>query len=461
MSDKRQNNQLQMVLAFTGEGRSEAPKARRGGTESFTVKRRTESPAIEEQVMEEVCERENCLQALKRVKSNKGSPGIDGMRVEELSGHLREHWPAIRGQLLNGTYKPQPVKRVEIPKPDGGVRQLGIPTVLDRMVQQAVMQVLQRRWDPEFSEHSHGFRPGRSAHQAVAKAQRYVAEGRRWVVDLDLEKFFDRVNHDKLMAAVARRVADTRVLKLVRAFLTAGVMENGLVGSVEEGTPQGGPLSPLLSNLVLDELDRELERRKHCFVRYADDCNIYVSSQRAGERVKRSITGFITRRLKLKVNEQKSAVARSAERKFLGFSFTNAREPKRRIASKAVVRFKQKVRELTGRTRGISLERMMKELAIYLQGWRGYFGFCQTPSVLQALDQWIRRRLRSVIWKQWKRGRLRFRRLCERGVSKTLAAQTAGSSHGPFRIANSPAMNSAFPIAYFDSLGLPRLFAGA
>ena len=461
MSDKRQNNQLQMVLAFTGEGRSEAPKARRGGTESFTVKRRTESPAIEEQVMEEVCERENCLQALKRVKSNKGSPGIDGMRVEELSGHLREHWPAIRGQLLNGTYKPQPVKRVEIPKPDGGVRQLGIPTVLDRMVQQAVMQVLQRRWDPEFSEHSHGFRPGRSAHQAVAKAQRYVAEGRRWVVDLDLEKFFDRVNHDKLMAAVARRVADTRVLKLVRAFLTAGVMENGLVGSVEEGTPQGGPLSPLLSNLVLDELDRELERRKHCFVRYADDCNIYVSSQRAGERVKRSITGFITRRLKLKVNEQKSAVARSAERKFLGFSFTNAREPKRRIASKAVVRFKQKVRELTGRTRGISLERMMKELAIYLQGWRGYFGFCQTPSVLQALDQWIRRRLRSVIWKQWKRGRLRFRKLCERGVSKTLAAQTAGSSHGPFRIANSPAMNSAFPIAYFDSLGLPRLFAGA
>ena len=432
------------------------------GTETLTAKRMNESPAnSDKQLMEAVCERENCLRALKRVKSNKGSPGIDGMTVKELPGYLKEHWPAIREQLLLGTYKPQPVKRVAIPKPDGGgVRNLGIPTVLDRMVQQAVQQVLQSRWDAEFSEHSYGFRPGRSAHQAVAKAQQYVAEGCRWVVDLDLEKFFDRVNHDKLMASIARRVADKRMLKLIRAFLTAGVMENGLVGPVDEGTPQGGPLSPLLSNLVLDELDRELERRGLSFCRYADDCNIYVRSQRAGERVKRSITGFIERCLKLKVNEQKSAVARPVERKFLGFSLTNAPEPKRCIAAKAVARFKQKVRNLTGRTRGISIKQMTRELSSYLRGWKGYFGFCETPSVLRNLDRWIRRRLRSVIWRQWKRGRRRYEQLCAHGVKKVLAAQTAGSSHGPWRIAKSPAVHVAFPVSYFDSLGLPRLFAG-
>jgi RNA-directed DNA polymerase len=459
MGIKRQNNQLR--LAFGEETRSEAPQASGEGSETHTAKRTIESPARNnERLMEEVCGRENCLQALKRVKSNKGSPGIDGMTVDDLSAYLKEHWPAIREQLLAGTYKPHPVKRVEIPKPDGGVRQLGIPTVLDRMVQQAVMQILQGRWDAEFSEHSYGFRPGLSAHQAVSKAQKYIAEGRRWVVDLDLEKFFDRVNHDKLMASIARRVADKRMLKLIRAFLTAGVMENGLVGPVDEGTPQGGPLSPLLSNLVLDELDRELERRKHCFVRYADDCNIYVGSRRAGERVKRSITGFITRRLKLKVNEQKSAVARPVDRKFLGFSFT-LREAKRRIAVKAIVRFKQKVRELTSRTRGISMEQMAKELASYLRGWKGYFGFCQTPSVLERLDQWIRHRLRSIIWKQWKRGKVRFRKLSDHGIGRHLAAQTAGSPCGPWRIANSPALNIAFPITYFDSLGLPRLFDGS
>jgi len=272
MNDKRQKNQLQMALAFTGEGRSEAPRAPREGTESCTANCETESPAGEEQRMEEVCGRENCQRALRRVKANKGSAGIDGMKVSELPGYLKQHWPALREQLLSGTYQPQPVRRVEIAKPDGGVRKLGIPTVLDRFVQQAVMQVLQRRWDPTFSEHSHGFRPQRSAHQAVAKAQQYIADGNRWVVDLDLEKFFDRVNHDKLMAAIARRASDKRMLKLIRAFLESGVMENGLVSPVAEGTPQGGPLSPLLSNLVLDELDRELERRQHRFVRYADDC---------------------------------------------------------------------------------------------------------------------------------------------------------------------------------------------
>src|SRR5664280_765320 len=458
MGDKRQKNQLQMVLAFTAEGRSEAPMARREGTESLTAKRACESPAIPEQVMEEVCERGNLKRALRRVKSNKGSPGIDGMTVGELPGYLKQHWPAIREQLLSGSYKPQPVRRVEIPKPDGGMRKLGIPTVLDRFIQQAVMQILQSKWDGTFSEHSHGFRPGRSAHQAVAKAQQYVRAGRRWVVDLDLERSFDRVNHDRLMKSIALRIADPRMLRLMGAVLKAGVMENGLVSPVDEGTPQGGPLSPLLSNLVLDELDRELERRKHCFVRYADDCNIYVRSRRAGERVKRSITVFITRRLKLKVNEQKSAVARPAERKFLGFSFTGAKEPKRRIAPKALVRFKQKVRELTGRTRGISIERMTKELASYLRGWKSYFGFSQTPSVFRNLDPWIRRRLRSMIWKQWKRGKVRFAKLCALGVSKDLAAKTAGSVHGPWHIANSPALSYALPNAYFDALGVPRLF---
>jgi RNA-directed DNA polymerase len=340
------------------------------------------------------------------------------------------------------------------------VRKLGIPTVLDRFIQQAVMQVLQRRWDRTFSDHSYGFRPGHSAHQAVEAAQQYIAAGYRWVVDLDLEKFFDRVNHDKLMAKIAERVSDKRLLKLIRAFLRAGVMEGGLVSPVDEGTPQGGPLSPLLSNIVLDEFDRELERRGLRFARYADDCNVYVRSRRAGERVMKSITRFITTKLGLKVNEQKSAVARPWERKFLGFSFTAGREPKRRIAPKAIGRFKERVRELTSRTRGVSIERMAEELAQYLRGWIGYFGRCQTPSVLEDLGKWFRRRLRSAIWKQWKRGSVRFAELRKRGVGQQLAAQTAGSAHGPWRLADSPGLHFALPNAYFDSLGIPRLTGG-
>jgi len=455
MSDKRQKNQL--VLAFTDESRSEAPRVSGEGTESLAAKRGTESPAIGEQLMEEVCERENCKQALARVKANKGSAGVDGMTVQQLPEHLKQYWPAIREQLLSGTYGPQPVKRVEIPKPDGGVRKLGIPTVLDRFIQQAAMQVLQRKWDRTFSDHSYGFRPGRSAHQAVEAAQQFIAAGYRWVVDLDLEKFFDRVNHDKLMAKIAERVSDKRLLQLIREFLRAGVMEGGLVGPVDEGTPQGGPLSPLLSNIVLDEFDRELERRGLRFARYADDSNIYVRSRRAGERVMESITRFVTMQLKLTVNQQKSAVARPWERKFLGFSFTVNREPKRRIAPKAVLRFKERVRELTRRTRGVSTERMAEELARYLRGWLGYFGKCQTPSVLENLEKWFRRRLRSAIWKQWKRGSVRFAELRKRDVGKDLAAQTAGSAHGPWRLADSPALHLALPNVYFDSLGIPRL----
>ena len=290
--------------------------------------------------MEEVCERDNLKEALRRVKANKGSAGVDGMTIGAITDHLKQHWPAIRDRLLNGTYEPKPVRRVEIPKPDGGVRKLGIPTVLDRFIQQAVLQVLQRRWDRTFSRHSYGFRPGRSAHHAVAQAQQYIADGYGWVVDLDLEKFFDRVNHDKLMGRIAQRVDDSRLLKLIRAFLNAGVMENGLVSPSVEGTPQGGPLSPLLSNLVLDDLDRELERRGHRFVRYADDSNIYVRSERAGHRVMDRVTRFITTQLKLTVNESKSAVARPQDRKFLGFSFTAGPEVKRTIAPKALDRFK-------------------------------------------------------------------------------------------------------------------------
>ena len=456
MSGKRQKIR-QLQLAFMSESRGEAPMADRQGTEPPAAKRTSESPAGTEILMEAVCSRENLWKAVKQVQANKGSAGIDGMTVKQLPVYLAQHWPALRDQLLQGTYQPQPVKRVQIPKPDGGVRKLGIPTVVDRFIQQAVMQVLQGQWDSTFSPHSYGFRPRRSAHQAVAAAQQHIADGCRWVVDIDLEKFFDRVNHDRLMAAVAKRVHDKRVLRLIRAFLNAGVMENGLVSPTDEGTPQGGPLSPLLSNLVLDELDRELANRGHRFVRYADDCNIYVRSERAGQRVMEGLRTFITRKLKLKVNEAKSAVARPWERKFLGFTFTANRQPKRRIAPKALARFQQKVRELTRRTRGINAGKMVEQLATYLRGWGGYFGFCQTPSVLEGLNSWVRRRLRSFQWKQWKRGKRRFAELRKRGVGQYAAAVTTGAPHGPWRISRCPALQHAMPDAFWTELGLPTL----
>jgi RNA-directed DNA polymerase len=449
---------IQTELNFSSTSAGEALEAGREETESLSTVNDPESPASTNRLMEEVCERENLKEALRRVKANKGSAGVDGMTVGGITDYLKQHWPAIREQLLNGTYEPRPVRRVEIPKPDGGVRKLGIPTVLDRFIQQAVMQVLQRQWDPTFSESSYGFRPGRSAQQAVAQAQQHIADGHGWCVDLDLEKFFDRVNHDKLMGQIAKRVEDKRLLKLIRAFLNAGVMENGLVSPSVEGTPQGGPLSPLLSNLVLDELDRELKRRGHRFVRYADDCNIYVRSERAGQRVMESVTRFITQTLKLKVNETKSAVARPQERKFLGFSFSAGPEVKRVIAPKALDRFKRRVREITRRAKGVSMRTTIEELAPYMRGWRGYFGFCETPEVLIGLTRWVRLRLRAAMWRQWKTQRRRREALIELGVRSRLASNTAGSGLGPWYLAKAKALSVGLSNAYFKSLGLPSLF---
>jgi RNA-directed DNA polymerase len=441
----RQKNQRELNLGTgaTGEARSAAAEA----TEARAARTDVESQAAGlGPSMEAIVERGNLRKALAQVKRNKGAPGIDGMSVADLGSHLKDHWLTIRAQLLGGSYKPQPVRRVEIPKASGGKRPLGIPTVLDRFIQQAVLQVLQAYWDPTFSEHSFGFRPGRSAHQAVQRAQNYIASGHEWVVDLDLEKFFDRVNHDILMGLVAKRVTDKRILKLIRGFLTAGVLADGLVSPTKEGTPQGGPLSPLLSNLMLDVLDKELEKRGHRFVRYADDCNIYVRSQRAGERVMAGIEQFLAKRLKLRVNKAKSAVAKPSVRKFLGFSFTGGEQPRRRIAPQAIDRFRARVRGLTRRTGG------------HLVGWRGYFGFCETPSVLHTLDQWIRRRLRAIAWKQWKHGRVRYKKLRRCGVGRELAAKTAGSPRGPWRLSKSHALHIALSDAFFvTSLRLATL----
>src|SRR3979409_2102131 len=454
--DKRLN--LQLRLDFSSAPTGEARQAGREDIESPSAVSEPERPANTRRIMEDVCERANLKEALRQVRSNKGSAGVDRMTVDQLGDYLKQNWLAIREQLLNGTYEPKPVRRVEIPKPDGGgVRKLGIPTVLDRFIQQAVMQVLQKQWNPTFSQYSYGFRPRRSAHHALAQAQQYIAQGYGWVSDLDLEKFFDRVNHDKLMGRIAKRVEDKRLLKLIRAFLNAGVMENGLVSPSVEGTPQGGPLSPLLSNLVLDELDRELERRGHRFVRYADDSNIYVRSERAGHRVMESVTQFITQRLKLKVNETKSAVAPPEQRQFRGFSFTTGPDVNRVIAPAALNRFKQRTREITRRAKGVSMQTTMEELALYMRRWRSYFGFCETPEVLIGLTRWVRLRLRAALWRQWKTPRRRRAALLERGVREPLASNTAGSGLGPWYLAKAKALSVGLSNAYFKSLGLPSL----
>jgi RNA-directed DNA polymerase len=415
-----------------------------------------DAPVNGERLMERVLEKGNLIRAVRQVKRNGGSPGIDGMTVEELPTYLKEHWPAIRESLLGGTYEPQPVKRVEIPKPDGGIRPLGVPTVLDRFVQQALLQVLQAEWDPTFSDASYGFRPGRSAHQALLRAQLYLSQGYGWVVDMDLEKFFDRVNHDKLMSLVKERVSDRRGLKRIDRFLKAGGMRGEGWPPSLEGAPQGGPISPLLTNLLLDRLDKELEKRGHKFVRYADDCNIYVKSKRAGERVLASVTRFLSRKLKLKVNAQKSAVDRPWQRKFLGFTFTNSGPHRSKVGEKALERFKEVIRRITQRTRGQTIRQVIAEMGKYINGWKAYFGFAQVKSGFKELDSWIRRRLRCYLWKQW--GRRGYRELLRRGVSRELAWNTAKSAHGPWRLSQSPGLSIALPGRFFDVLGLPRLF---
>lgn len=441
-------------------GRGEAPDAGSQGAETVQAPTNRESPSSTAWLMEAICEPVNLRQALKRVKANKGAAGADGMSVSELPEHLRHNWPELKAQLLSGSYQPSPVRRVTIPKPGGGERLLGIPTVVDRFIQQAMMQVLQARWDASFSDSSYGFRPGRSAHQAVKQAHEYIRAGYHWVVDLDLEKFFDRVNHDVLMNRIAKRVSDKRVLSLIRRFLNAGVMEAGLVRPVTEGTPQGGPLSPLLSNLLLDDFDKELEKRGLKFARYADDCNVYVKSERAGNRVMAGLTHWLSRKLKLKVNADKSAVAHPETRKLLSYSFRRGQQVWCVVSPESVKRFKTRIKELTRRTTGRSLEQLIQPLKRYLTGWKSYYRLNQWSSLMRGLSRWIRRRLRSILWKQWKTGSKRYKELRSRGISKALAAQTVGSCHKQWRISCSPALNIALPNRLFTGLGLPELQAG-
>lgn len=401
----------------------------------------------------------NVEAALRRVKRNKGSPGVDGMTVEALPAYIAKHGEFLRAELLAGTYRPKPVRRQSIPKHGGGIRELGIPTVVDRLIQQCILQVLQPRFDPTFSQYSHGFRPGRRAHDAVCAAQRYVQEGRRWVVDVDLEKFFDRVNHDVLMGKLTKRIADRRLLRLIRRYLEAGIMASGVVVERHEGTPQGGPLSPLLTNVLLDEVDKELEKRGHAFARYADDCNVYVRSRRAGERVMQALV-LLYAKLRLRINESKSAVARVWDRQFLGYSFWVApgREVKRRVAGKALTKMKHRVRDITKRSGGRNLSSVVAELRGYLVGWKQYFQLADTPNIFSQLDEWVRHRLRAIQLKQWKRGRTAFRALRALGVSRPVAQGVARFCRSWWRTA-AQLLHIAMPESYFDRLGLPRLRA--
>jgi RNA-directed DNA polymerase len=437
------------------QGAGRKSSTRRVGAEIRAVRSgRTKS---EDHLMERVVERSNLWSAYQRVVQNKGAAGIDDLAVSELKDWLKVHWPSVKEALLAGRYMPQAVRRVDIPKPSGGIRTLGVPTVVDRLIQQALHQVLQPLFEPTFSDGSYGFRPGRNAHQAVRRAQAYIGAGKRWVVDLDLEKFFDRVNHDVLMARVARRVGDVRVLKLIRRFLEAGMMSEGLVEPRREGTPQGGPLSPLLSNILLTDLDRELEGRGLAFCRYADDCNIYVGSRIAGERVMNGIRAFLERALHLKVNAQKSAVARPWKRKFLGYSFTAQRETRLRIAPESVQRLTQRIRELLRSGRGRSLSHTIETLNPLLRGWISYFQLAQAKEALGDLDGWVRRRLRCLLWRQWKRPRTRKRKLLALGLDAARARRSAGNGRGPWWNAGASHMNQALPTAYFTHLGLLSL----
>jgi RNA-directed DNA polymerase len=407
--------------------------------------------------LERVLSRENMGRAYERVVSNGGAAGVDGMTVEALKPFLQLRWQAIRKELLDGTYRPSPVRKVEIPKPDGGVRTLGIPTVVDRLIQQALYQALQGWYDPTFSDHSFGFRLGRGAHDALERAREHVAAGHRWVVDMDLEKFFDRVNHDILMSRLARRIEDKRILRLIRRYLQAGMMEGGVVSPRSEGTPQGGPLSPLLSNILLDELDKELERRGHRFVRYADDCNIYVGSRRSGERVLASLERFLQDRLRLTVNRDKSAVDRPWNRKFLGYTFTTHLQPKLKVAAQSVMRFQSRLRELFRIGRGRSLARLIEALRPKLIGWVSYFRKSEVRVAFEELDQWIRRKLRAILWRQWKRNWTRFKELVRRGLEPVRAWTSATNGRGPWWNAGASHMNQAVPTRYLSRLGLPSL----